>query len=63
MFAMFAVLLIDFFQEKGVRFREAIARRNIFVRWAVYLFGLYLILIFGMYGTEYNAVDFVYMRF
>ena len=63
MFAMFAVLLIDFFQEKGVRFREAIARRNIFVRWVVYLFGLYLILIFGMYGTEYNAVDFVYMRF
>lgn len=61
--AICSVLLIDFFQEKGVRFREAIAGRNIVLRWGIYLFGIYLILIFGMYGSEYNAVDFVYMHF
>ena len=62
-FAMFSLLVIDYFKEKGVHFREAIARQNVFIRWVVYIGAVYVILIFGMYGTEYNAVDFVYMHF
>ena len=60
---MFSLLVIDYLKEKGVHFREAIARQNVFIRWVVYIGAVYVILIFGMYGTEYNAVDFVYMHF
>ena len=43
--------------------REFIAQQNIFYRWIVYLALIFSIIIFGMYGSEFNAVDFIYAGF
>lgn len=53
---------VSIMQEKG-SVREAIARRNIVLRWAIYYGAFFAILIFGMYGPGYNASDFIYGNF
>lgn len=53
---------ISIMQEKG-SVREAIARRNIVLRWLIYYMAFFSILIFGMYGAGYHASDFIYGNF
>lgn len=53
---------VSILQEKG-SVSEKIARRNIVLRWMVYYGAFFAILIFGMYGSGYNASDFIYGNF
>lgn len=57
------ILFVDFLHERGIRIREAIARQNIVVRWAIYYGALFALIIFGMYGPDYNAASFIYENF
>lgn len=57
------LLLVDYLQEKGYHLRETIARQGIVFRWIVYLAAIFGILIFGMYGPEYDAANFIYQGF
>lgn len=50
-------------QEQGVAWRQAIDRRHTAVRWAIYLGGIFFVLIFGIYGAGYDAGSFVYMNY
>ncbi|WP_288702454.1 MBOAT family protein [uncultured Clostridium sp.] len=43
--------------------RKIIADNNILFRWIIWLTLLFSILIFGMYGSEYNAASFIYGNF
>lgn len=56
------VLRVSILQERG-SVREMIARRNIVLRWIIYYGAFFAILIFGMYGSGYNASDFIYGNF
>ncbi len=64
-----AVMLIVFLvivekkQNAGVVFRDEIDKKNIAVRWLIYLFAIFFVLIFGMYGGGYDAAGFVYMNY
>lgn len=49
--------------EKGIKVREKIAEQNIAFEWIVYLAGIFAVLIFGIYGPEYNASSFIYFQF
>lgn len=69
-FAMLAILVllaVDLLQEhlhaKDQRVRDLLARENLPVRWAVIYLAILLILIFGMYGPEYDASSFIYDQF
>ncbi len=42
---------------------ELMERHSGFLQWLVILIGIILILIYGIYGPEYNPADFVYMQF
>lgn len=65
---IFAVLSIvflfyvDTLREKG-QVREAIARKNIVLRWSIYYLAIFAVLIFGVYGPGYNAASFLYADF
>lgn len=59
---LLVVRRISILQEKG-SVREAIARKNIVLRWLIYYAAFFIILIFGMYGPGYNASDFIYGNF
>jgi D-alanyl-lipoteichoic acid acyltransferase DltB (MBOAT superfamily) len=40
-----------------------IARQNVVFRWSLYLGAIFAILIFGIYGSGYNAINFIYFQF
>lgn len=61
----FIVLLfyVDYMHEKGVSFRVVFARQPLLFRWVIYIGAVLSVLIFGMYGPEYVAADFIYQQF
>lgn len=64
MFASIILLwVVSVLQERGIEIRETIARQNIFLRWTIYLAGIFAVLIFGQYGPGYDAAGFVYQGF
>ncbi|MCD7765590.1 MAG: hypothetical protein LUH53_03605 [Lachnospiraceae bacterium] len=56
------LLLVDALQEKCC-LREKIADRNIVLRWTIYFAAFFLVLILGMYGSEYSTGSFIYAGF
>lgn len=43
--------------------RNELAKQNVIFRWAVYYAALFTILIFGIYGAEFDASSFIYFQF
>lgn len=62
---LFLALLVGvgIVHERGTCIREVIARRNLVLRWAVYLAALAVVLVFGVYGSGYDAAGFIYQQF
>lgn len=64
---LFASLLLLFtvslFQEKGYNIREALARQHIIFRWAIYYTAILAILVFGIYGPNFDQASFIYQGF
>ena len=54
------VLYMDHLKEKGIMIRESVSKKNIAVRWVLYLLLIMMILIFGKYGPGYEASNFIY---
>ena len=61
--ALLIVFCASLLQEKGIVIRKAMQKMPLPVRWLGYLFLLFAVLIFGIYGIGYNASDFVYRGF
>lgn len=61
--ALLILLVVGVLRESGMKMRETIARQNLVFRWALVLGLLVFILIFGIYGPEYDASAFIYGRF
>jgi len=57
------LILVEILQEIGINIREKISDQNLVFRWSLYLIGIFAVLIFGMYGQEYSAVEFIYRGF
>ncbi len=53
---------ISLHQEKG-SVREQIASFNIVFRWMIYYGAILAVVIFGIYGLNYDASSFIYMKF
>lgn len=54
---------VDIAHEKGIRIRQAIAGQGIVFRWIVYYAAFFAVLIFGVYGPEYDSASFIYSQF
>lgn len=67
MFVLFIAILILFavscLQESGMKMRETIAKQNLLFRWMLYVGCIAVILIFGIYGPEFSATEFIYQAF
>lgn len=57
------LLLADLCKYKKIDLIEVICRQGLWLRWLVYLFGIFGILIFGVYGPGYDAQAFIYFQF
>lgn len=47
----------------GITIRQLLDRRSFLLRFAILVAGIMMILVFGMYGPEFSAAEFVYMQF
>ena len=60
--AVLLLIYVEHVQQTG-SVRDRIAGQHIAVRWLVYIGLFFLVVIFGMYGAEYNAASFIYANF
>lgn len=65
MLGVFVLLLFiaEFMNYRGIKLRDVINRQCLPVRWCVYLLGIMAVVVLGIYGVDYNASDFIYMKF
>ena len=61
-------IIVSFLMESGVRMilndlKAALDRQNLVFRYFVYYVMLFTVLIFGIYGPEYDASAFIYFQF
>ena len=61
--AILVLLAVDYLHEKGVRIRDSLARQNTLARWIVCWAALLCVLVFGIWGGEYDASAFIYFQF
>nr|MCR5330071.1 MBOAT family protein [Lachnospiraceae bacterium] len=52
--ATLVLIVVSILQERGVKLRETIAEQGIVFRWLIYLTAVVVVLVFGMYGPEFN---------
>ena len=57
------LLFVDFLREKGVSVKRLILERPTVIRTVIYALGIGCIIIFGVYGVDYDASQFLYFQF
>lgn len=63
-FAIVILFIFDYLKYKnGEKLSEVLLRQNLLFRWMIYLILFFSILIFGIYGPDYTACQFIYVQF
>ena len=57
------LLIISIYKEKNINVFDIIDKQILPLRWGIYYILLFGVLIFGVYGSEYDASQFLYMQF
>lgn len=57
------IMCVDYLRSKKIGLTEKFGKQNILMQWLVFLAGIWVILIFGVYGPEYDATQFIYFQF
>lgn len=61
--AILILLFADIFKRKGIKIREIIASQDYWCRYLIMIFSICFILIFGIWGSSYDAEGFIYFQF
>jgi D-alanyl-lipoteichoic acid acyltransferase DltB (MBOAT superfamily) len=63
--AVFILLAVNFykFRHPGASVRAVVARQNLAFKYVFYILAVFGVLMFGMYGPEFRAQDFIYFQF
>ncbi len=60
---IFVLVFADIFKRKGIKIRAVIAKQDYWCRSLVMIFAICFILIFGVWGSGYDATGFIYFQF
>ena len=63
MACILVLVVADICKVKGVAIREVITKQDPVIRWILIAFFVTFIMIFGIYGPQYEAANFVYFQF
>lgn len=55
--------VVDYIHERGIGIREVLDHQYLPIRWLFYLSAIAAVLVFGVYGSGYNAASFIYQGF
>lgn len=59
-----AVLIFaDFMSHRGIKTSDVIESQPFWFRWTVYIVAILAVVVFGVWGTGYNAAGFIYFQF
>lgn len=61
--SILVLLFADIFKKRGVKIREVIAAQDYWCRCLVMIFAICFILVFGVWGSGYDAAGFIYFQF
>ena len=61
--AMMILLIADIAKYNQIKVRERILNANIVIRWSIIVISVVSILIFGIWGSGYQATNFIYFQF
>ena len=62
MFALAVLAFVSLMQRKG-SLLERLEKQNIIFRWSLYFTAIFFVLIFGVYGPNFDASAFIYFQF
>lgn len=57
------VVIVDYLNEKGIFVAKCISKERLWIRWPIYMAGILLVLICGMWGAGFDAGSFIYYQF
>ena len=57
------LMIVDNWKRKKVDIKGTLDRQNIWFRWIVYYGLIFAVVIFGVYGPEYDSSAFIYFQF
>lgn len=63
MFSIIIMFCVDVLHEKGIKIREWLYSENLWFRWIIYFTAFWVILLFGVYGANYDVSQFIYFQF
>lgn len=61
--SLLIMIIVDMMHERGIKIRKLIYERKAGIRWLIYLAAIWGIILFGIYGAEYDASQFIYFQF
>ena len=61
--ALLVLLVVSVAKYKKLEIRQWLSQQGLWFRYAVYLLALFAVLIFGIYGADYDAASFIYFQF
>lgn len=61
--ALLAQLAVSICTYKGITVRDTVLKQHFILQDIAILLGIFIVLIFGIYGPAYNAANFIYMQF
>lgn len=57
------LIIADILKNMGISIRKTILEQDYIFRWIIYVFAVFFILTFGIWGPGYNAANFIYFQF
>ena len=57
------LLFADYFKHKGIKIRDVIAKQDYWFRWIAIDIAVLILLVFGIWGSTYDAANFIYFQF
>ncbi len=57
------LIIVDYFKSKKIIIREIVSRQHIVLRWLLIDFAIIILLVFGIWGSSYDAANFIYFQF
>lgn len=57
------MIVVDILHEKGIHFRQTLMKQGIIFRYIIYYAAIFGIIIFGIYGPEFDSASFIYQVF
>lgn len=62
-FGLVVLLVVSTMQESGLKLRDTLNKQEAWFRWAVVICAVIAVLLFGIYGPNFDAAAFIYFQF